>query len=142
MILNGFSQEAEVRGGAVYAQDQWTAGRFTAQGGVRFDWGSSSAPEQTVGPDLWIPTPFTFPAQDLVRGYRDLVFAAASRWTCSATGETSLKISGGKYVDPVQWSGIYVDTNPTAANVGSGTPPQTTRSWNDADRNYVADCDL
>ena len=33
MILNGFSQEAEVRGGAVYAQDQWTTGRFTAQGG-------------------------------------------------------------------------------------------------------------
>ena len=48
-------------------QDQWTTGRFTVQGGLRFDWGSSSAPEQTDGPDLWIPVPFTFPAQDLRR---------------------------------------------------------------------------
>jgi hypothetical protein len=63
MILDGFRQEAEVRGGALYAQDQWTLGRFTAQGGTRFDWGSSSVPEQTVGPDRWIPTPFTFPAR-------------------------------------------------------------------------------
>ena len=142
MILNGFNQQATVRGGAMYAQDQWTAGRFTVQGGLRYDWGGSSVPEQTVGPDLWIPVPFTFPAQDLVRGYRDLSLRGGLAVDMFGNGKTSLKISGGKYVDPVQWSGIYVDTNPTAANVGSGTPPQTTRSWNDTNRNYVADCDL
>jgi hypothetical protein len=142
MILDGFRQEAEVRGGAAYAQDQWTLGRFTAQGGMRFDWGSSSAPEQTVGPDRWIPTPFTFPAQKLVRGYRDLSFRGGLVVDVFGTGRTSLKINAGKYVETVQWSGIYVDTNPTQARVGSGTPPQTTRSWTDANRDYVPDCDL
>ena len=142
MILNGFRQEAEVRGGAVYGQDQWTLGRFTLQGGVRLDWASSSAPEQTVGPDLWIPTPFTFPAQKLVRGFRDISLRGGLVVDVFGNGKTSLKISGGQYVDPVQWSGIYVDTNPTQSSVGAGTPPQTTRSWNDANRDYVPDCNL
>ena len=61
MVLNDFRQKEHVRGGAAYAQDQWTVGRLTAQGGVRYDWGSASAPEQTVGPDLWIPTPDRIP---------------------------------------------------------------------------------
>ena len=142
MILDGFRQEAEVRGGAAYAQDQWTHGRYTAQGGVRLDWGSSSVPEQTVGPLRWIPTPFTFPAQELVRGYRDVSFRGGLAIDVFGNGKTSLKFNAGKYVETVQWSGIYVDTNPTQASVGGGTPPQTTRSWNDTNRNYVPDCEL
>jgi hypothetical protein len=142
MILNDFRQEAEVRGGAAYAQDQWTLGRFTAQGGVRLDWASSSVPEQTVGPDLWIPNPFTFPAQKLVRGYRDISLRGGLAYDVFGDGRTSVKINAGRYVDPVQWSGIYVNTNPTSANVGPGTPPQTTRSWSDRNGNYMPDCDL
>jgi hypothetical protein len=142
MVLNGFRQEAEVRGGAAYAQDQWTRGRFTLQGGLRFDWGSSRAPEQTIGPDRWIPTPFTFPAQDLVRGYRDLSVRGGLVVDLFGNGRTSLKINAGKYVETVQWSGIYVETNPTQARVGPGTPPQTTRSWTDSNRNYAPDCNL
>jgi hypothetical protein len=142
MVLDGFRQEAEVRGGAAYAQDQWTLGRFTLQGGLRFDWGSSSVPEQTVGPNRWIPEPFTFPAQDLVRGYRDLSLRGGLAVDLFGNGKTSLKINAGKYVDTVQWSGIYVDTNPTGARVGPGTPPQTTRSWTDANGNYAPDCNL
>jgi carboxypeptidase family protein len=142
MILNDFKQEAEVRGGAAYAQDQWTLGRLTTQGGLRFDWGSSSSPEQTVGPNRWIPNAIVFPAQKLVRGHRDISLRGGMALDVFGTGTTSLKINAGRYVDPVQWSGIYVDTNPTSANVGPGTPPQTNRSWNDLNSNYVPDCDL
>jgi hypothetical protein len=53
-----------------------------------------------------------------------------------------LKLNAGRNVDTVQWAGIYADTNPTTANVGAGTPPQTTRSWTDANRNFVPDCNL
>ena len=141
MILDGFRQQGEVHSGAAYAQDQWTIGRFTAQGGVRYDWSGASAPEQTVV-DRWVPTPITFPAQDLVRGYRDISVRGGLVVDVFGTGRTSLKISGGKYVDPAQLSGIYADANPTSARVGEGTPPSTTRSWNDANRNYVADCNL
>ena len=41
MVLNDFRQKEQVRGGALYGQDQWTLGRLTAQGGLRLDWGSS-----------------------------------------------------------------------------------------------------
>ena len=86
MVLNDFRQKEHVRGGAAYAQDQWTLGRLTAQGGLRYDWGSASAPEQTVGPDLWIPTPIVFPAQDWCAAIATSACAAGWPTTCSATG--------------------------------------------------------
>jgi hypothetical protein len=77
-----------------------------------------------------------------VRGYRDVSLRGGLAVDVFRNGKTSLKINVGKYVDPVQWSGIFVDPNPTALRAGSGTPPQTTRSWTDANRNYRPDCDL
>ena len=45
-------------------------------------------------------------------------------------GRTSLKVSGGKYIDTVQWDGIYIDANPMRARISGGSPPTVTRSWN------------
>ena len=52
-------------------------------------------------------------------------------------GKTSLKVNWGKYVQPAQNSGIYTGAAPTSAIVTAAT-----RSWSDANRNYVVDCNL
>jgi len=48
----------------------------------------------------------------------------------------------GRYLDPAQYAGIYVDPNPARRLLGGGVPPQTTRNWNDANRDYIPNCDL
>ena len=62
-----FKQKDRVRTAALYAQDQWTHGRMTLQGAVRFDNAWSYSPEQTIGPALingqtFLATPLTFDA--------------------------------------------------------------------------------
>ena len=59
-----------------YAQDQSTFGRLTVQGGVRYDRASSSFLDQQLGPDRFVPTVLTLPAQDGVNGYNDITPAA------------------------------------------------------------------
>ena len=56
-------------------------------------------------------------------------------------GKTSLKINAGTYMDPAQWAGIFIEPNPARRQFGGGVP-RTTRSWGDANRNYIPDCDL
>ena len=49
--LRVFKQKDRVRYTALYAQDQWTLGRMTLQGALRFDRAWSYSPEQTIGRD-------------------------------------------------------------------------------------------
>ena len=142
MYAGGHSEDATVRGGAFYGQDEWTRDRFTFQGGLRFDYGSSSVPEQQEGPSRWFPNPIVFPAQKLVTGYRDFSLRGGLAWDVFGTGRTSVKVSGGKYIETVQWDGIYIDANPMRAQIGGGSPPLVTRSWTDRNSDYVPQCDF
>jgi hypothetical protein len=109
---------------------------------LRFDYGSSSVPEQQEGPSRWFPTPIVFPAQKLVTGYRDFSLRGGLAWDVFGTGKTSLKVSGGKYIETVQWDGIYIDANPMRAQIGGGSPPTVTRSWTDRNGDYIPQCDF
>jgi hypothetical protein len=142
MFAAGHSEDATVRGGAFYGQDEWTLDRFTFQGGLRFDYGSSSVPEQQEGPSRFFPNPFVFPAQKLVTGYRDVSLRGGLAWDVFGTGRTSVKVSGGKYIETVQWDGIYIDANPMRARIGGGSPPTVTRSWTDRNNDYIPQCDF
>ena len=85
MLLNDFTEEAHVRNIAMFAQDRWTLGRFTVQGGLRYEHAGSSSPEQVIGPSRFVPTQVVFPAQDSSKATTTSLCARDWRWTCSAT---------------------------------------------------------
>ncbi len=142
MFVNDFKFLNRVNSFAAYAQNQSTLGRLTLQGGVRFDHASSYSPEQQLGPDRFIPQQIVFPRQVMVAGYNDISPRAGAALDVFGTGKTSVRVNVGRYVEAAQSGGRYTASNPMFTSIGGGTPPQTTRSWTDANRNFVPDCDL
>ena len=74
--LRVFVQKDRVRYDALYGQDQWTMGKMTLQGAIRYDHAWSYSPDQTIGPALiggqtFLPTPLTFGRTDGVN-YKDI----------------------------------------------------------------------
>ena len=57
---------------AVYGQEQFTMGRLTLQGALRFDVARSWFPEQNIGPDRFLPVAFNFPETKGVDSYKDI----------------------------------------------------------------------
>ena len=123
---------------SLYAQDQWTRGRLTLQGGVRFEHLSAEFPDQQIGPNLLIPVGIRFPARDSGVGVKDIMPRIGAAYDLFGNGRTAVKVSLGRYVTP---------TNSTEAYAGGQNPisrvaTMTNRSWTDNNRNFVPDCDL
>ena len=64
--------QQRVRYDAYYAQDQWTMGRITLQGALRFDRATSIFPAATIGGVRFLPTVTSFPETKGVDAYKDL----------------------------------------------------------------------
>jgi hypothetical protein len=124
---------------ALFAQEQWTLGRLTLQGAVRYDRASSYFPEQQVGPDRFLPAAIVFPAQQGVDAYNDITPRLGAAWDVFGTGTTALKVNVGKYLEGASSSGTYSGPNPLARLAGGSS---ATRSWTDNDADFVVDCDM
>jgi hypothetical protein len=123
-----------------YAQDQWTSGRLTLQGGVRFDSLISNYPDQRVGGPgyAFAPVEIFYPARS-TEGYnwKDITPRAGVAYDLFGNGKTALKFHLAKYVEAVTASNSDMDMNPLIR-----TTVSTTRQWTDTNRDYVPDCDL
>ena len=136
--MNPYWTLQDVDFSAFYAQEQWTRGRMTLQGALRYErvWGYF--PQQTIGPTSFLPTALTFERTVGVRGYNNLMPRAGVAFDLFGDRKTSLKVNVGQYVDPASnTSGNYSLPNPVARVATTAN-----RAWVDANNNWVADCDL
>src|SRR4029079_11554534 len=111
----------------------------------RFDRAWSWFPAQQEGPSRFLQTPIVIPETNGVDSYKDVSLRGGAAFDVLGTGRTVLRLSIGKFLEGAGVSGIYASTNPTL-RMPQTTPvfgtAGVTRAWNDANGNFVADCDL
>ena len=127
-----WNYEESVRDIAFFIQDQWTINRLTLNLGVRMNNAVGSTPEQVLGAGKWVPER-RFPAKSNVPNYTNVSPRVGLAYDLFGTGQTALKVSLGRY--PVQ-------TETASYNPAKDMVRKTHRGWNDANGNFVPDCDL
>jgi hypothetical protein len=142
--LRVYKQMDRVRYTAFYAQDQWTKGRMTLQGALRFDRAWSYSPAQTIGPTNFLLTQLSFPETPGVDAYKDISPRGGVAYDMFGNGKTSLKVNFGKYLEPASnLNGNYSISNPIARIATT-----TTRTWTDSGTgggiagDFIPQCDL
>lgn len=122
---------------AVYVQEQWTAGRLTYQGALRYDYAFSYFPEQRIGANRFLRNDLVIPRTKGVTGYHDLTPRGGVAWDLFGNGRTAVKINGGRYLQNAVADQLYSGTNPLG-----DIPVSVNRAWIDANDNFSPDCDL
>jgi hypothetical protein len=120
-----------------YGQDQWTLGRMTLQGALRFDRNWSFSPEQTIPASAFLPSPLVFPETPGVTGYMDLSPRGGVAYDLFGNGKTAVKVNFGKYLEPTSNNNNYILSNPIGRIATTAA-----RGWTDSNGNWTPDCDL
>jgi hypothetical protein len=145
--INKYNINARAMAMSFFAQDQWTMGRLTLQGALRFDRPWSWFPEVTQP-----ASPFfagaTFQRADGVTGYNDLTPRMGLAYDLFGNGKTALKVNLGKYLQGASVSNLAYGANPSL-RIPAGTTtfggifnPNVSRNWTDVDGDFIVDCDL
>jgi hypothetical protein len=119
----------------LYAQDQWTVRRVTLNLGLRYDQLKGSYPAQTRPGGPFVG-PITFPGRSDLPNFKDLSPRLGIAYDLFGNGRTAIKATLGRYVVS-NATDIAGAINPANAIVVS-----TTRTWTDANGNFIPDCDL
>jgi hypothetical protein len=138
--ITPWQQANRTRYDAFYVQDQWTRNRLTLQGALRYEKAWSFFPEGMNG--LLADSVYGGPARTLesakgVTGYHDVAPRMGLAYDVFGNGKTAIKVNLSKYFQSAANDGVYIGTNPAAT-----FQQTTTRTWNDADRDFNPDCDL
>lgn len=121
----------------LFIQDQWTIGRLTLNGGVRYDHVNGWVPAQSLPAARFVPARDFAPVND-VPNWSDISPRVGGSYDLFGTGKTALKVAFGRYLGSNgTGTGQTARANPmfTSVNVAS-------RTWNDGNGNYVPDCIL
>ena len=127
----------------LYVQDQWSIGRATLNLGLRYDYLHASRPGVTVRGNRDVSPGDAFqgvpdivdPGGDVLR-WHDLSPRMGASYDLFGTGKTALKMFLGRYVQG-QSIQLTQASDPQSTSILSAT-----RSWNDANRNFLPDCNF
>jgi hypothetical protein len=119
----------------IYAQDQWTVSKLTLNLGVRFDHLHARVPSETSAAGRFVPER-AFGVVDNVPNWKDVEPRLGAVYDLFGNGKTAIKGSIGRYVISEAVT-LAAANNPAASMVTSAT-----RTWTDANGNYVPDCEL
>jgi hypothetical protein len=120
-----------------YVQDRWTVDRLTLNLGLRYDRFQNSFPAQEIGPSPLAPARnFRFEKTDGV-SFHDLNPKLNAAYDLLGDGRTAVKASLNRSVEPYTSGGLAGARNPITRLANS-----TTRSWSDANTNFIPDCNL
>ena len=115
----------------LYAQDQWTMKRLTLNLGLRFDYLRGYVPAQHLPAGPFVPAR-DYAAIDCVPCWRDLSPRLSAAYDLFGSGKTAVKVSVARFVGQQSATGIPSLNNPVQTTVKS-----VTRSWNDANNDFV-----
>jgi hypothetical protein len=104
----------------IYAQDKWTMGRLSLNGGVRFDYFRNRFPDQPLGPTRWQPTRNTVIPEQEYNNMKDISPRVGVAYDLTGDGRTALKAAWGRYVS----GGDAAQGNPI-----NNLATRATRSW-------------
>jgi hypothetical protein len=130
----------------LFAQDRWSAGRWTLSGGIRFDQFKNSFPPQSIAPTALAPNLNVRYDRIQNLNWKDVTPKLGATYDLFGTGRTALKVTLNKYLAGLGTTGSLSDPpNPINRLV-----TQTTRPWNDSfypagdprRQNFKPDCDL
>jgi len=124
-----------------FMQDQWTRGRFTLQGAVRYDRAWSWAPAEHNGTTLTSPfnaAAISFAEIRSVDSYNDITPRVGMAYDVRGNGKTSVRINFGKYLQAATNDENYWANNRAMRTVTS----VANRSWIDGNNNKVVDCNI
>jgi hypothetical protein len=140
MYADQASQQQQHQGmTALYAQDRWTAGRLTLQGGLRFERLVDHFAQQQMGPNIFLPTAVVFPAQDGPLDHKDLQPRMGATYDVFGNGKTAVKFFLGEYVTTVNTIDEWINFSP--AGLGHFVS-SAQRNWTDANHDFVPNCNL
>jgi hypothetical protein len=136
----GSEQEQQQTMFAFYAQDRWTMGRVSLQGGLRFEHLGDYFPEQRMGPNLFLPTAVVFPAEDGPLNQKDLMPRFGVSYDVFGNGKTAAKFFIGRYVTTFNTVDEWANFSP--AGLGHFVSSDAQRAWTDTNHNLIVDCNL